>query len=170
MVHNYNQYHSKMTNFWIAPLVNSKDGVDFAMLFPLRLLHRWGKAKTRNNGERIILVNEKENDMEKEKVLEGTETEILQVGVVVKDLDKTVDFLTALGLGPFEVNTATHPAARVKGKTRSYEVRLARNPTGRMATPQEIANAVVFISSPCSTFTSGINMIVDGAMTDRVNY
>ena len=108
--------------------------------------------------------------MEKEKVLEVTETEILQVGVVVEDLDKTEDFLTALGLGPFEVSTATHPAARVKGKTRSYEVRLARNPTGRMATPQEIANAVVFISSPCSTFTSGINMIVDGAMTDRVNY
>ena len=41
---------------------------------------------------------------------------------------------------------------------------------GRMATPQEIANAVVFISSACSTYTSGINMIVDGAMTDRVNY
>jgi 3-oxoacyl-[acyl-carrier protein] reductase len=51
-----------------------------------------------------------------------------------------------------------------------FKASLARNPTGRMATPQEIANAVVFISSPCSTFTSGINMIVDGAMTDRVNY
>lgn len=51
-----------------------------------------------------------------------------------------------------------------------YKTSLARNPMGRMATPQEIANAVVFISSPCSTFTSGINMIVDGAMTDRVNY
>jgi len=51
-----------------------------------------------------------------------------------------------------------------------YKASLARNPMGRMATPQEIANAVVFISSPCSTFTSGINMIIDGAMTDRVNY
>ena len=51
-----------------------------------------------------------------------------------------------------------------------FKASLARNPTGRMATPQEIANAVVFISSPCATFTSGINMIVDGAMTDRVNY
>lgn len=68
--------------------------------------------------------------MEKEKVLEGTEAEILQISVVVKDLDKTVDFLTALGLGPFEVSTATHPAARVKGKTRSYEVRLALSQQG----------------------------------------
>ncbi|MEN8243909.1 MAG: VOC family protein [Thermodesulfobacteriota bacterium] len=68
--------------------------------------------------------------MEQEKVLKGTETEILQVGVVVKDLDKTVDFLTALGLGPFEISAATHPAARVKGKTRSYEVRLACSQQG----------------------------------------
>ena len=51
-----------------------------------------------------------------------------------------------------------------------FKASLARNPMGRMATPQEIANAVVFMSSPCSTFTSGINMIIDGAMTDRVNY
>lgn len=51
-----------------------------------------------------------------------------------------------------------------------FKASLARNPTGRMATPQEIANAVVFISSPCSSYTSGTNMIVDGALTDRVNY
>jgi 3-oxoacyl-[acyl-carrier protein] reductase len=47
---------------------------------------------------------------------------------------------------------------------------LARNPMGRMATPQDIANAAVFLSSPCSSFTTGINMIVDGTITDRVNY
>ena len=63
--------------------------------------------------------------MPEEPVLSGPETEILQVGVVVKDLDKTVEFLTALGLGPFVIRTATHPAAAVKGKKASYEVRLA---------------------------------------------
>jgi 3-oxoacyl-[acyl-carrier protein] reductase len=47
---------------------------------------------------------------------------------------------------------------------------LARNPMGRMATPWEIAKAVVFLASPCSSFTSGINMLVDGAITDRVNF
>ena len=51
-----------------------------------------------------------------------------------------------------------------------FKSSLARNPMGRMATPQDIANAAVFLASPCSSFTSGINMIVDGAMTDRVNY
>jgi len=51
-----------------------------------------------------------------------------------------------------------------------FNASLARNPMGRMATPQDIANAVVFLASPCSSFTTGINMIVDGALTDRVNY
>jgi 3-oxoacyl-[acyl-carrier protein] reductase len=51
-----------------------------------------------------------------------------------------------------------------------YRAALAKNPMGRMAVPQDVANAVVFLSSPCASFVSGINMIVDGAMTDRVNY
>ena len=49
--------------------------------------------------------------MSGDKVLEGAETVIHQVGVVVQDLEKTVEFLTALGLSPFTMRTATHPAA-----------------------------------------------------------
>lgn len=44
------------------------------------------------------------------------------------------------------------------------------NPTGRMGTPQEIANAVAFLVSPVSSFTTGINLIVDGAFLSRVNF
>ncbi|MFO7964878.1 MAG: SDR family oxidoreductase [Desulfobacterales bacterium] len=51
-----------------------------------------------------------------------------------------------------------------------FKQALDRNPMGRMATPQDIANAAVFLASPCSSFTSGINMIIDGVITDRVNY
>ena len=47
---------------------------------------------------------------------------------------------------------------------------MERNPTGRMATPQDIANAAVFLSSPASSFTTGINMLVDGAISRRVNF
>jgi hypothetical protein len=36
MNRNYNQYHSKTTIFRISPGVNSKDGIDFAMLFTLK--------------------------------------------------------------------------------------------------------------------------------------
>jgi 3-oxoacyl-[acyl-carrier protein] reductase len=51
-----------------------------------------------------------------------------------------------------------------------YKEALARNPTGRMATPQEIANAAVFLASPASSFTTGSNLIVDGAFSNRVNF
>lgn len=51
-----------------------------------------------------------------------------------------------------------------------FKKSVARNPTGRCATPQEIANAAVFLSSPVSSYTTGISMLVDGAVTDRVNF
>jgi 3-oxoacyl-[acyl-carrier protein] reductase len=57
-----------------------------------------------------------------------------------------------------------------KGMPELFKTTMARNPTGRMATPQEIANAAVFLASPASSFTTGINMVVDGAITSRVNF
>ena len=51
-----------------------------------------------------------------------------------------------------------------------FDTMIARNPTGRMATPEEIAAATVFLASPRSGFTTGINMLVDGAISTRVNY
>jgi NAD(P)-dependent dehydrogenase (short-subunit alcohol dehydrogenase family) len=45
---------------------------------------------------------------------------------------------------------------------------LALNPTGRMARPEEIARGVVFIASPASSFTTGTNLVIDGALTRGV--
>ena len=51
-----------------------------------------------------------------------------------------------------------------------FDTMIKRNPTGRMATPEEIAAATVFLASPRSAFTTGINMVVDGAISRRANF
>jgi 3-oxoacyl-[acyl-carrier protein] reductase len=45
---------------------------------------------------------------------------------------------------------------------------LAQNPTGRMGTPEEMARAVVFLSSPASAFTTGAHLLVDGALSHGI--
>jgi 3-oxoacyl-[acyl-carrier protein] reductase len=52
----------------------------------------------------------------------------------------------------------------------TFTAAMALNPMGRMATPQEVATAAVFLSSPISAFTSGVNLLVDGAISRRVNF
>lgn len=51
-----------------------------------------------------------------------------------------------------------------------FDQMIKRNPTGRMATPEEVAAATVFLASPRSAFTTGINMLVDGAISRRANF
>ena len=45
---------------------------------------------------------------------------------------------------------------------------VAENPFGRMARPEEIADAVVFLSSDRASFVSGTNLVVDGTLTMRI--
>ena len=52
-----------------------------------------------------------------------------------------------------------------EGSPELFRDSLALNPTGRKGTPEEMAKAVVFLSSPVSSFTTGTNVVVDGALT-----
>lgn len=49
-----------------------------------------------------------------------------------------------------------------------FKQALALNPTGRMATPEEIGKGIVFLASPASSFTMGTNLVIDGALTKGV--
>ncbi len=54
------------------------------------------------------------------------------------------------------------------GNPELFDMALGLNPTGRMGTPQEMANAVAFIASPRASFITGANLVVDGALTKGV--
>jgi 3-oxoacyl-[acyl-carrier protein] reductase len=51
-----------------------------------------------------------------------------------------------------------------------YETALGKNPMGRMGTPEEVAKAAVFLASPAASFITGTNLVVDGALTQRVQF
>ena len=51
-----------------------------------------------------------------------------------------------------------------------FQTMVGRNPMGRMGTPEEVANAVVFLASPRASFITGTNLIIDGALTQRVQF
>jgi 3-oxoacyl-[acyl-carrier protein] reductase len=51
-----------------------------------------------------------------------------------------------------------------------FKQALALNPTGRMATAEEVARGVVFLASSASSFTTGTNLVIDGALTKGVQF
>ncbi len=56
------------------------------------------------------------------------------------------------------------------GNPALYAQALALNPTGRMGTPQEMANGAVFLASPAASFITGTNLVIDGALTRGVQF
>jgi 3-oxoacyl-[acyl-carrier protein] reductase len=51
-----------------------------------------------------------------------------------------------------------------------YDMTMRQIPMGRMASPQDVANAVAFLASPAAGYVTGTTLTVDGGMTKRVDY
>ena len=51
-----------------------------------------------------------------------------------------------------------------------YKSTLEQIPTGRMGTADEVARAAAFLASPAAAFITGVNLVIDGGFTKRVNF
>ena len=51
-----------------------------------------------------------------------------------------------------------------------FETVVQRNPLKRLATPDEVARVVAFVSSPAASFVAGANWYVDGGSTNHVQF
>jgi 3-oxoacyl-[acyl-carrier protein] reductase len=51
-----------------------------------------------------------------------------------------------------------------------YDKTLSEMPLGRFGAPDDVARAMLFLSSPAASYISGTNLIVDGGYTKRVQF
>ena len=59
---------------------------------------------------------------------------------------------------------------RVRARADIFKHALSLKPTGRMAKADEIGRGIAFLADPASSFTTGTNLVIDGALTRGVQF
>ena len=57
-----------------------------------------------------------------------------------------------------------------KAMPQVFESTVNAHPLGRMGTKEEVARAIAFVASPAGSWLTGVNLVVDGGYTKRVNF
>ena len=52
----------------------------------------------------------------------------------------------------------------------TYQKANEDHPSGQMGEASDVANAAAFLSSPAARHITGVNLVVDGGFTKRVNF
>jgi 3-oxoacyl-[acyl-carrier protein] reductase len=71
--------------------------------------------------------------------------------------------------GPIEFEGGAWDQVR-QARPEVYEHVLGKLPLGRYGDPVDVANAVAFLSSPRASFSTGVNLVVDGGLLTRVQH
>lgn len=71
--------------------------------------------------------------------------------------------------GPIEFEGGNWPRIR-DANPALYEATRSSFALGRFGAVEEVARSVVFLASPMSSFTTGVNLVIDGGFTKRIQF
>ncbi len=94
---------------------------------------------------------------------------VQHAGAQARVLGKQGIRVNVVSPGPIYFEGGAWEAVRA-ARPETYEASLAQEALGKMGTREDIANAVVFLSSPAAGHITGVNLAVDGGFTNRFDF